>query len=483
MIGNEGNSRRDSLKTTATGNIGLPVAFVFIAFIYACLLTVSVIAPPSQFISFMSSALFLLLLIMLWKVEKYAFIIMIPLIVGHTWPILSNIYLEGGSFVLEQGVFSYPTGSTIRLVGLVSVMLLFAFITFRLFTPRPMRLQIPVMNLSFIYHKRILLLACFSLSLIVALGLMNYGSPIISAIDRIDYWNAHPMPQIRMVSNQFPIMAFFLGCIYVVSENKWNSTVVVMALMLFVIEMILLGEKFTGLFSIGYHYLMGYLLVTLLIGRSINTKTLARYLLFVLVALLLLSFYHYRTIYGVSNVGAIDKLMERAFALQGHVWWGIDRLVAEGVEPIGLENLFSPHSYDSPGGLYKLMYNITSSNVYYAYLDKGVRFTMGYPAIVLYSLGYMGSVLFQIIAGMYIGVLAAYMFHVVRYGHIIRTIIALKLLLLTYSFIFSMGDLFLIYSTKYIILSILVFIDLLILKSKKVSYSLVPDNILPSLAR
>ncbi|UOE55162.1 hypothetical protein IRB79_25910 [Cytobacillus oceanisediminis] len=90
----------------------------------------------------------------------------------------------------------------------------------------------------------------------------------------------------------------------------------------------------------------------------------------------------------MSENEAFDFVLYRVFGLQGHVWWGTDYLAglqnnmekAQNIKnEIEVITLKDNGKYTS--GLESLMI-LVSPNKAYTFIESGINFTMGYPAIL-----------------------------------------------------------------------------------------------------
>ena len=81
------------------------------------------------------------------------------------------------------------------------------------------------------------------------------------------------------------------------------------------------------------------------------------------------------------------------------------------------------------------------------YFERGVRFTMGYPAVGLYMFDYISLIFWQVVVGVLAGGLSAYFGYLIRKQSLIRTVFAHKVYVSSVQAL-VMGELFQLFSYR-----------------------------------
>ena len=94
-----------------------------------------------------------------------------------------------------------------------------------------------------------------------------------------------------------------------------------------------------------------------------------------------------------------DQIIQRALGLQGHTWYGVDYNLMNGHIQHQNDLFLKEYSSEYPAGMESIMYSISNSDFVKATRDLGIRFTNGYPAIVLLSFGFDAGLVAQFFLG------------------------------------------------------------------------------------
>ncbi len=96
------------------------------------------------------------------------------------------------------------------------------------------------------------------------------------------------------------------------------------------------------------------------------------------------------------------------------------------------------------------------------YLARGVHFTMGYPAISLYSLGPIAMLVELALSSTFLALLSIYIVRLIDSGTVVRSIIAFQFLLWAYS-AYTQGDLWRLFTVKALTaITVLLFVEALV---------------------
>lgn len=410
------------------------VAFAFIQlwFIYALL-------GPTQLLAVFSTVIWLGIGIFLWRFEKESFVILLPIYLGQTFAIISNVYLEGGAYIIEQSDYSHATGSTLRLTFYSTIFLIGTIIGYK-----SLKSNLISCSYSFCppFKQKYPIIVALALVVLLfnVLNILLFGSPLQMGIQRFDYWRLHPVPILSKLTSYLFLLCFYLGAVYGGAKNYFYKISSILILIAYFVINILLGEKFTGFYLDVMYFLIGFLLSRLWLRGAIpKIFTILLTSVLLLIPLFYLVVWHYTNLHGIDTELVLKFIIARIFALQGHVWWGFDRLMMDGHSiSQGLGSLFISEPDTNNSLIYNLMYQIAPSSLVDSYKERNVTFSMLSPAISVYLFGYTGTLLYQFIGGCIFGMSGAYLLCKLAKSQIISSFIALKIyLMLTH--VFNMG--------------------------------------------
>ncbi|MBN1211033.1 MAG: hypothetical protein JXA92_00515 [candidate division Zixibacteria bacterium] len=270
-------------------------------------------------------------------------------------------------------------------------------------------------------------------------------------LDRFDYWSDHPLPILKTLGGQVYFMVFLLGIVF-----SWKKDMRIIFLFLGVcIYLVFSSEKFTGLYAVLYYLLLPIIINGLVQGkRQFSLKRIGIYTVVICSFFLALIYYHYSNINISPGDSAADMLVNRAMGLQGHVWWGTDVEVMKRDEIIDFEQLskelssFMSYSTQKEDvGMKYLISLVAPPGIARSYLERGVNFTMGYPAIGLYIFNYIGLIFLQILVAGVVVLAVVYLFNKLTRFQLIRAALAVKIFMEVYGS-FTIGNFYQLFSLK-----------------------------------
>lgn len=423
---------------------------VFIIYFFALTLSLISLASflDSHLVNFLSFVCFLLYFLYIYREKQFLFFLLLPFSFPHLTAIISNIYLDTGVYISELSLLSEATGAASRLIFFVLTMFTMAYCVFSLLynnmAGKTCYVKLPVRRFE---DKALILFAVIIITALI-FGLYKWGSPLSEGEQRFEYWKNHPLPWFKSLLYQTYLLGFLIGCIIIQATNK--------RILLFVLIVclglnVLYGEKFTGLMITALYFICGFI-VSYYINygmpkRLINVKTtLLAIVAFIFVFSLV--YYQYKYIHNVGN-NVVGYILNRLFSLQGEVWWASDYLY--------FNDKLSPDSYFlfnegascvDYGGLYYLMRNIAPWSLVSAYCDRGVTFTMGFPAIGLATIGYANTILLSIFAGALVGLTSFLTMISIRNRNYIALFFAFKVVLIE-THALNMGNMHNIFDYKF----------------------------------
>ncbi len=379
--------------------------------------------------------------------------------------ILSNLYIESGSFIIEQGVYGFQTGAALRLLGFNALFFLCFFIFSEAFGHRLVINFQQVKRLNWVF---LMVVAGVFACLLALYGnlILSAGIPLFSSsIDRFNFWSQYARFPIisKILGDLTVIIAMALGACFnlllklprSLKKRFWiRGIAILFALYLF--YLLLLGHKFSGQFlAVIFFFLPSF-------ATYLRQGFLRKYVWAIALvgfALFFLIFLNYRDSDLARYAGGpLQAIYYRAVGLQGHVWWGTDLAVLQGER--SLEPL-----QDLSQGMLTLMHLVGSSSVQ-SYIDRGVRFTMGYPAIGLYVFGIRGLVMLQVLSAVFLAALVVYLYALCFQLSIVRLTLCLQLLLWAYT-TYGTGDFSIFFSYKALFFVLLLGVFELLRRAKR----------------
>jgi len=398
--------------------------------------------------------------------NKVFFFLFIFFFISFVWTVASLYYIESGVYISEQFRYGKATNSLSRLVYFYLIFIFgvyFAFNTF--FKRRKKDIQRKTYRLSQIEmfaHSAFVIL----LFLYIYVGLKN-GFPLLMGLKRFSYWEE--LKSFQKIIFLTPIVSFFIGIAYSFTRKK----IYIYEIVTFLFMLVLFSEKFTGPFLVVIYYIMGYY-VNENIKSTNNNVGFGKTFLYVYVPILLFFLIAIVSIGYVllSNVGSgelFDKILDRALALQGHVWYGVDDCVINNKAKIDYTIFLRKNNEpQSPGGLVYLMYLISKYDFIHAMREAGVRFTNGFPAITLISFGYGIGSFIQFCLGTMVGTFLFYLYEKIFQLKPFRLFIALVFFNNIITNVFVMGEVYFIYKLLSIISIVFFVFDFFVLKDYKI---------------
>lgn len=403
-----------------------------------------------------SAFMFVFFGILMYRLNKLWFTYLFIFYFPQLWATLSSVYIETGIYLSEQGRYSYATGATSRLVlyNMIFFLCLLIFIGF--FKKSYDKLDNITMKSNTIV---LLLLSGITLTiLLLLLNLVKTGIPLLSdgSINRFNFWKQYAAyPKMEILYNYINSYAFLLGLIF--SKNyskfcrKWSLILFVFLFSLYYLH----GNAFGGLFSITVFFLLPNAVHKIKEGKGLVNKKWILIISSLLVLFVLFKYIEYRFMFNYEN--PLELVIYRIFGLQGHVWWGTDVLTKDlGVfdQPLfKAEDIFFPSSENLTGMQFLMV--LLGGNKGYAYIEQGINFTMGYPAIIVLSFGYLGAIIFQIGFTLVLSLLITYLDKYINSGALLRAMFIFIIFSKTQTFA-SMGSLSAIFNMSNLLCIIII---------------------------
>jgi hypothetical protein len=358
---------------------------------------------------------------------------------SHFWMGLSVSFLELGVYITEQLQFSYNNGATFGLLGFEALFWFGVVASKELFPSKYSSSSMLAYNLR--SSRAILIVVAVSITMLY-LNLALTGAPLLSdGITRFNYWSVSALPFLNVILGDVATpLIFMLSVVFSIAhvENKKKHARVA-ALLFFslILYYYLMGQKF----SIQFFALSVFFGTALYMRKIRGLKTEIGFFqfflafLFVVFAIVILvgNYTSSHSDFVEGQGGVLFAVIYRALALQGHVWWGAYDIHLNPAYVGGHGNSFSLN------GMETMMYAVSPAVLVQDYLSQGVRFTMAYPAIVLYKYGFFWGGVLQFIAGYCMGFVVSVFAKMIAQSRIYAScasLIVLEMLII----MFNMGD-------------------------------------------
>lgn len=422
------------------------------------LVLADVIFGPTLATAVLSLVTFVLLAVMLFRFEPVFFVLVFLFVLGQFGAMLSGVLIESGVYVSEQRRYGFVTGSTVWLGFYTTFFLSAAFFLFQYFDA-PKRAQELFGRFRVWRGTRLTIyLLLIAVLVLVFVGLMVNGSPLLEQRDRFSYWRSNSIPFLQPIHNQLSTLIFAMGLAFPFAQGRTERAGAILLLATTLLYFVLQGEKYTALIQVLYSFALPFLMRTF--ATQVHKPSVKRALLIGLAiggALTSLILYQYYSTHQAAN--PLANLSQR-IALQGHVWWGAFEQRSAGTLPVppreqiekearSLLTLRSAGTVPDTGMTY-LMRVVAPLDLVERYRAQGIRFTMGYPAIGLVTLGPWGLLALQLVAASLLVIVILFLLKGVRQANVLLAIVGYKLLN-ELNGVFGMGNLNELFSLKTIL--------------------------------
>lgn len=360
--------------------------------------------------------------LMVLTIDPLSFFLSFSITIALAPMVMSNTYIEFGNYISEQGVFGAATGATVRIAWYCVLYMGSTLFFARALIDRT-RLVVPSEDVKARFVRSAIRL--HSMVLIGALAVLGvYGIPLLRGQDRFAYWAGLP-EALNRLPYLIAIMCFLTVCAVVVSP-RGKRTAPYLLIVASAMILILFSEKFTGLFAI---FTLGVTAagVTMIHHQRMRPR-ISRLIFLSLgtaVGLFVVLAVGYMLMYGYRLDTVLDKIIDRAFGLQGHVWYGVDRNLTSGQPGGDVGAIFPAPGSRGMSGMELLMYEISPADFVDRMRALGLRFTMAGQALPVFAFGYFWAAFYQMVAGLISGVVLAYLFLSVSKLRLLSTIVAL----------------------------------------------------------
>lgn len=397
-----------------------------------------------------SVAFFTYILYLFYKHNAGLFFLTLPYNLPQFTAVISVAYLETGAFPLEIRTETFNNGATSRLIILNLAFCISAWCCFIYYKKIGDAFTRHVVVTTLPRELKYLRFGVVAVALLYLVCAAIWGAPLLIGEQRFFFWRDHPFGWgLAKLLSVLPYLGVFFGY-YISSDHTANPRMKREVLILISIISgiaVLYGNKFSWFMDLGLFLGVGY---TAGKGLAHATPTIVS-LRIVLITLLTLMamvvniIYSYIYAHGYDPLDVAPLIISRVLELQGQVWWGIDNLLNSSSVESNFLSLITSKTDERPAGIFILMELIAPSSTFWAYFNDGVPFSMGYPAITYYALGFTGALLFQLVLGILWIDVSICLISTVRESAIIQSLVLIVFYVLLV-WAFSLGSTYVLFS-------------------------------------
>ncbi len=407
----------------------------------------NVTLESSQYLNILSYVLWVTTIIYLFKQQAQLSFFNFIVLFAYTTTGLSCLIAEFGSYYAETQWTSYLTGATPKNLTLCFFLMYGSFIGFECIKkllperyPKLVRLNTIVSSVAPVYI----------LGLIAGLLYISfkYGSPNDYNVDRFYYWSNIAPSWGDYLKFNLVQASFLLGLIYAFRPQK----IFLGLLLLGLISQVMVGEKFTGIFSSIVYFVTPYLIVHYRNIKLLSFKNVMVLCVITFVFLIVI-YSSYAAIVGERN--AADSFISRII-LQSQMWWTVDIISTDSVKPYSeiVRSFFGIAEDDRYRGIFYLMSHVTPASVFEGFYDKKINFTMASLVNIIYFFGYDLSLLVAVPIGIFCGVMYG-VFRIVVINYDYWIIIVFIKIHYTIVRVLTMGEMYAFTDAKFMSLCII----------------------------
>jgi len=361
-----------------------------------------------------------------------------------SWALFSCFYNDFGIYNLELSRYTETSYATAHLAAFYIVFNVGFFLAARVIGRHPLA------RVDYSFSRGPLRAGYFKIIIYTGIGLLiayifysfaTEGIPVLSGLSRVDFFKrANPIE--RYVIIYAPLLAFLLGYY---RRKRGIVSLHGAILAFFVIFAIAIGNKFSFLIILMVCYFAPIFARYIASNPQFEVFTRRRILSLTAIVAVLLLFAFGSYIYAFKNLSyAYTILVNRVLAFQGQMWWAVDNDIARQGRydrdhwVTEIDNLLSPAGTgEGEVGMKYLMVQTLGPAKAYDIFDRGYLYTHTYPAILIATFPYPVAIIVEFFAGVFFFILLFYFYYSIVYGHAIRSVVTLLILMPYVSTLFS----------------------------------------------
>lgn len=326
------------------------------------------------------------------------------------WSLISIIFIDFGTFIVEQDRTSYFTGASIRFI--LIMLPLFAF-TPKLISNRLEKNSKSKLNESLFKNtnliKKIVYILSYVILIYLYINLYISGIPLLeSKISNFNFYTTYSkLPFVNIIQSTFSIY-FLVFHGLMISDKKSKKKTKILSFcyyLLMIIYRILFGEKFYPFLVYSVFFFLPFLMNVFKNRKNKGFFSFKQIFICVTIVCILLGCVLIKYSNNNSKKSPMEQLTSRALSLQAHMFWGYDKYVTENELTLNLKVLCnelyagfkSIDKFDPQYGLTKIMYIISPSKIVNRYINKNIRFYGGYWTMSIGYLGYFFTAVYTVL--------------------------------------------------------------------------------------
>ncbi len=326
------------------------------------------------------------------------------------WSLVSIIYIDSGTYISEQDIISYFTGSSIAFIFIMLPLFIFTpkFISDRLEKNKSSKLKESIIKNTKFLQNTIYILSILVLVYLYA-NLYISGIPLFTPkITNFNFYSTYSkLPFASIIQSTFSIyFLVFHGMMF--SEKSTKKKTKFMSFLyyiLMIVYRILFGEKFYPFLVYSAFFFIPYLMKLFHERKNKGFFSLKQITIVLMIVCVLLGGVLYKYSKNNKKDTPVEQLISRIFSLQSHMFWGYDKYVREN--ELGLDfkvlcnelyaGLTGVDKFDPQYGLTKIMYIVSPTNIVTRYMNNKTRFYGGYWTLSIGYLGYFFTAVYSIL--------------------------------------------------------------------------------------
>lgn len=320
----------------------------------------------------------ILLLLYLAEKDLGLFIISFMILVQYVWMFLSLIEIESGIYINEQGRTGYFVFSSVVLL-LFYITTLISLVFFKkLFNKVFKNLKATRFKFLKLKEEKVAIMLLATVIATAFINLLLSPMPFFSdTVNKFNFWDYARFPFLKSIVGNVMVFVIFGATLLL----RFNKKVSLLLITLYILYLILIGQKFTGFFIALYGIAIALYYSS---RKSVYFKLkwiFNKYSLGILASLFLLVWYRYTIKNPFEYIGLtpLESVFYRTFGLQAHLFWGVTE------QYIFLDK---PHSWNITElweGMRVLMLEFWPSSYkdYISVTTRGVSWTNAYPSILI----------------------------------------------------------------------------------------------------
>lgn len=437
----------------------------------------------TNIINILSMIIYLFFVLIFLKGNKY-WSLYLFFVISSVWVLVSVLYIEQGIYIFEQDRNSFETGATMRLAIMYLIFFSTSMFFLNLFDRRKKVKKFYFIN-NFNNNKLVnylIIYVLFFMSLFIFVdGFLTYKQ-YNGSYTRFNYYEYSIFSHLllyRIITHFLHIISLLLGYYLGVFKTKTINIIIVFSLINLLSFSYFQGNKFSGFYLILVLFFIPILIKKniLIQFKKINFKKILiiSFFVFGFIAIVFnLSLKEYSQSMDVND--AKKFITYRILGLQGHVWWGSDNLGSK-LSKIEKQNniedelniIFLKQTDEIYGGLDKLMITI-SPKIGMQYIENGVSFTMGFPAILNILFNDLGKYMILVLFSLIFSYFLYYLYQSIINKDLIMVILFAYIFILGVIQYFTMGRTSALFNWRmYLIILLIIYIQflrLLLVKKK-----------------